>query len=135
MNPTQNNTFYEKQKLQKLNFWLSFEIRSVGIFALHFFLPMGLVLSILVTAAIIFLPFMLLILIQLRKFGWLIIFFVFVAPPLLLDLIKVENTTYEWILRGFSLAFFYFYCFTLKYSVKERLNDLSSINKIAGASS
>ena len=122
------NYSFEKHHLQKLDVWLSYEIGSSGLLIAHFILPFVLVFIMIVSAALIFMPIMLFTLYQLRRIGWFISFFIVVTPPLLIDLIFVENNVFEWTLRGFALASFYFYCFTLKYFVRDRLSDLSSIS-------
>jgi hypothetical protein len=130
------NYSFEKHHLQKLDVWLSYEIGSSGLLIAHFILPFVLVFIMIVVAALIFMPIMLFTLYQLRKFGWLTLFVVIVTPPLFIDLIFVQNNVFEWTLRGFSLASFYFYCFTLKYYVRDRLSDLSSISpKISNSES
>jgi len=122
------NYSFEKYHLQKLDMWLSFEIGSSGLLIAHFILPFVLVFIMIVGAALIFMPIMLFTLYQLRRIGWLIFFVILVTPPILIDLIFVENNVFEWTLRGYALASFYFYCFTLKYFVRDRLSDISSIS-------
>ncbi len=128
----------ERYHLQKLDVWLSFEIGSSVVFVVYFIIfvafipsfliPFSLVIILVVSAAVIFMPIMLFHLYQLQRFGWFISFFIIITPPLFIDLIFVENNIVEWLLRSYTLASFYFYCFTLKYFVRDRLDDLSRIS-------
>ncbi len=114
-------------KLKKLNYWLTYELSSVTIFILHHVIGL-LSLYIFIGAALVFTPYMLKTLYELKKYGWIAVFFLFTCPPLLVDLFLVENHVWEMVMRGFSLASFYFYCCTLKYSIKDDLSNYQPIS-------
>ena len=65
---------FEVQHLEILSFFLNFELSSSVLFALSFFYPVMLFLSI--WASILFAPFMLYVLVKEKKFGWITIFLI-----------------------------------------------------------
>lgn len=77
-------------------------------------------------AAILFTPYIFYVLIKERKFGWIIIFFVMIIIPLLLVHILFLDALFHDAVIMFPLAFFYLYCYLIKYEVDRWLMDYYS---------
>jgi len=103
--------------LLRLRKWLDYELSSSAL--LFFSWLWGFLLLGAVLAAVVFIPFMIKVLFQEKKYGWLIYFFLIVVVPAVIIysinidfLYKVLFTSYV------PLALFLFYCFTLKLAVR-----------------
>jgi hypothetical protein len=90
------------------------------IFIIKFFLWL------IVAAAILFTPYIFYVLIKERKFGWIIIFFVMIIIPLLLVHILFLDSLFHNAIIMIPLAFFYFYCYLIKYEVDRWLSEYYS---------
>lgn len=77
-------------------------------------------------AAILFTPYIFYVLIKERKFGWIIIFFVMIIIPLLLVHILFLDALFHDAVIMIPLAFFYLYCYLIKYEVDRWLMDYYS---------
>ena len=77
-------------------------------------------------AAILFTPYIFYVLIKERKFGWIITFFVMIIIPLLFVHFKFLDALFHDEIILIPLAFFYFYCFLIKYDVDRWLSDYYS---------
>lgn len=115
----------EEDNLQKLNHWLNYEISSVGLGGLAFFIPFGLVLTLLKWAAVIFTPCMLWRLFKARRFGWIVGFGIFVVLPFLAGWFMVKDDLIASIFTSMiPLAAFYLYTCVLRVVVGEWLEKL-----------
>lgn len=85
--------------------------------------PFKLLLWLIAAAAILFTPYIFYVLIKERKFGWIITFFVMtIIPFLLVHFLFIDALFHDAIIL-IPLAFFYFYCFLIKYDVDRWLSD------------
>src|SRR5690606_9246004 len=74
-------------------------------------------------AAILFTPYIFYVLSKEKKFGWIILFFIMIIIPELIGyLIFKETLAFEAALL-IPLAFFYFYCYLIKYEVDKWIGD------------
>jgi hypothetical protein len=111
----------ETYNLERLQRWLDYDLSLSALLFFSWFY--GLLLVIMLVAAVIFIPFMLKILYEERKFGWIVYFIIFVVIPF--AAIQFINTglSYKFLLSILPLVFFYFYCFTLKLAVRNWLTE------------
>ncbi len=100
--------------VDKLRTWLGYELSTMLLFLLSSFWALALILT--AIAAVLFTPFMLKILIEERRFGWIIFFLIIVGTPLLL-LMFVDS--YAFVLQYAALGMFYFYCFILRFAIRD----------------
>lgn len=105
---------YNVRRLQQ---WLDFELSSSVMLVLSYFWSFTILLMAL--AAIIFTPFMIKVLWEERKHGWIIFFFFVVIVPIVLSFVFGFYAEYKSIAFLLSLAMFYFYCFILRLVVKD----------------
>ena len=108
----QNN--YNVMRLQQ---WLDYEL-STGVLILLTWV-WGSLLLLLIIAAILFTPFMLKVLFEERRYGWIIYFLIIVVIPLILSFLFVTGSTYKSVFQFIPLGTFYFYCFTLRLAIKD----------------
>jgi len=83
-------------------------------------------LWLIVGAAILFTPYIFYVLLKEKKFGWIIIFFVMIIIPLLIVHILFLDALFHDAIVMIPLAFFYFYCYLIKYEVDLWLSDYYS---------
>ncbi|MFZ2323399.1 MAG: hypothetical protein WAV89_06865 [Ignavibacteriaceae bacterium] len=88
--------------------------------------PFKLLLWLIAAAAILFTPYIFYVLIKERKFGWIITFFVMIIIPLLFVHYLFLDALFHDAIILIPLAFFYFYCFLIKYDVDRWLSDYYS---------
>lgn len=88
--------------------------------------PYNLLLLLIAAAAILFTPYIFYVLIKERKFGWIITFFVMIIIPLLFVHFLFLDALFHDAIILIPLAFFYFYCFLIKYDVDRWLSDYYS---------
>ncbi len=90
------------------------------------FFTIKLFLLLIAVAAILFTPYIFYVLIKERKFGLIITFFVMIIIPLLFVHFKFLDALFHDAIIMIPLAFFYFYCFLIKYDVDRWLRDYYS---------
>jgi len=117
-----NNTkeIYDFERVSRLSMILNYQLGTAALFILTY--AGGFTLWLATIAAIIFLPYLVFILFKEKRYGWIITFLIMVVIPFVVSLIigmKMENN----FLTIIALAFFYFYCFTLKYSVRDWIKE------------
>ena len=100
----------KKNDLANLQYWLDYELGSTILFTLSFFYGIALWLSI--VAALAFLPLLIKVLVQQRRFGWLSVLVVFILTPPLIVYLFMNNWTL--VSLFISLGLFYTYCAFLK---------------------
>ena len=106
--------------LRRLSYWLNYSLSSITLFWLSFFFNIALIIFSI--AAIIFAPFMLKVLYEERKWGWIIFFIVIVVLPLATVFIFLFKTNYFQAIGLIPLAFFYLYCFLLRLTIVDWLD-------------
>lgn len=105
---------YNLRRLQK---WLDLELSTSVLILLSFFANITLILA--AIAAVTFTPFMIKILFDERRFGWIIFFVILVLIPLIYTFLISNNDSLNYIFQLISLALFYFYCFILRLAIKD----------------
>lgn len=117
------NTFLPNlATLQGLRTVLNFQLSSIVLLLLVYIL-FPLFVLLIVAAAILFIPYMLLALFNEKKYGWIIFFCVMVLIPLFSTLIFVNNQNIIYGLLAVSLGLFYLYCFILRFTVNDWIRE------------
>ena len=111
-------------RLQELHRWLTLEGSTCILGGTGFYFPMGIVFLVLKWGAILFTPFMLWRLYQLRKTGWIIGFVVFVGTPLVASFFLPRMSTFGFLTSMMPLVVFYLYTWILRFQVGEWLEEL-----------
>jgi hypothetical protein len=84
-----------------------------------------LAIILIVTAAILFSPYILYVLIIEKKYGWIITFFMMTIFPLIFIYIFFREALFYDALILIPLLLFYFYCYLIKFEVDKWLADYS----------
>lgn len=125
-----DNTFRTSRRLQTLHKWLSYELSGVVLFGISFFYSAA--LTLLLIAALVFIPYMLYVLFAEERYGWILGFFITVAFPAVLSyylfgINMVVSTSFlagGQLLGGYiAIAFLLAYCFVLKNSIPAMLEE------------
>ena len=103
--------------VRRLRRWLNYELSSSVLFLLSWFWNITIILMFI--AAFVFIPFMLKVLIEEKRFGWIIFFLVIVVMPIIIFFAVNMDSSYKYFLSLIILAFFYFYCFVLKLTIRD----------------
>jgi hypothetical protein len=123
INPDNYREMLSLNELNRLNKILKYKL-SEGILFLLSILN-SVFIFLLVIAAIIFTPYMLFVLFKEKRFGWITFFLILVILPMILLFLffrHIDNFIYFFII---PLAFYYFYCFLLKMTVAEWVEEKS----------
>jgi len=112
----------ERYYLTKLDKYLNYGLSSSILFVLTYLWDLTLVLAI--PAATIFTVYMVYVFIKEKKIAWITWFIVTVITPFIFCIIVGLKTGYLGALLLIPLGFFYFYCFMLKFSIKDRLSEV-----------
>lgn len=105
---------YSVRRLQQ---WLDYELSTLLLMLLSWFWNLALILMII--AAFLFTPFMLKVLFDERRFGWIVFFFFLVILPASGVLFINIDSTYKFVIELIPLALFYFYCFVLRIAIRD----------------
>lgn len=105
---------YNVRRLQQ---WLDYELSTFILMLLSWFVHIALLLAII--AAVIFTPFMLKVMFEERRFGWILFFFIMVILPAVVVLFFNIDLSYKYAIELILLALFYFYCFILRLAIKD----------------
>lgn len=108
-------------RLKRMSRILNYQLSSNALLILSFF--NGWLILLLVTAVIAFMPYILFVLWTEKRFGWITFFVILVIIPLLLEFIFFYHTAGFAMLLIIPLAFLVFYCFLLKYTVKDWIEE------------
>lgn len=109
------------RRLVRLKSYLNYEISSSVLLILWFVQGIGFYLMIL--AALVLLPLMIKVLFEQKKTGWLIFLSIIVLGSILLRLLRFTNPVVMMIITILPLIVFYFYCFALKWSIGDWIED------------
>jgi len=101
--------------LDRLQRWLNFELSAGVLFLLTFFYKLA--LYIFAAVAFIFIPFLLYVLYQQKRTGWIIVLVLAVIGPALVINLGQASGMWSFILNNVMVAFFLFYCFALRLTV------------------
>ena len=105
--------------LRRLRYWLNYSLSSSALFFLWYFTSLA--VFILTIAALIFAPFMLKVLFEEKKWGWIIFFIITIIFPIAAVYIFLFKTNYFQAIGLIPLALFYFYCFLLRLTITDWL--------------
>lgn len=118
----------ERYYLEKLNKGLNFAIPTSLLFLFSWFT--GLALALMVIAATFFAPIILYVLYKSKKYIWLFTFFIFVILPLIgFVILALKNSSLAFFVL-IPLIFFYFYCFVLKLTLADQLEELRAKDEL-----
>lgn len=109
--------------LKKLKKWLELELSATVLLFLSY--AFGITIFIALVAAILFVPLLFKVLINERRYGWILNFVIFVVGPGLISYFFFGQAT--WLASHtnlatavlISLAFFYFYCAVLRLVISD----------------
>jgi len=113
----------EFSKLSKMYKILNYQVISSGALPIVYFLPINFV-YLLTLAAILFTPYMLYVLYEEKKIGWIVSFVVIVLIPSVLIVFFYSD------LFLLLLLPFYLYCFLLRFEVKNWLSEKRARNDL-----
>lgn len=104
-------------RLERLGQFLNYELSTAALFFLYYFSMIG--LPIIILAAIIFAPYMLFVLFKEKKNLWIIFFMILVLIPAGIIPLFFFDSAYFNVFMLIPLTLFYFFCFMLKFSVRD----------------
>lgn len=119
-----------EERIRRLRFWLTIEsvggistgtLAMTSVYMFFRFLqrvPFIFWYSLLIIAAVAFLPFMLLTLIKLKKYHWIWIFMIIVGIPASLNIIPINDKFFTLAFQLFPLLMFYVFCGILRWVVE-----------------
>jgi hypothetical protein len=120
MDPELLTVYSKNQNLKRLHYWLKYELSSSALLLLSWLWGFAILLS--TIAAAVFTPFMIYILFEEKKFGWIIFFIIMIILPAITITIFFLHSNYFLVLALIPLALFYFYCFLLRLTVSDWLS-------------
>ena len=103
-----------------LRFILFYGMISIGIDPVTI---IKIIIGVFALAAILFTPYIFYILSKEKKFGWIILFFVMIIIPEVLGYLIFKDTLAFEAALLIPLAFFYFYCYLIKYEVDKWIGE------------
>ncbi len=124
-----NSTLQGNERLKNLRKWLNFELPGAVLFAISFFYNVA--FTVFIVVAIIFTPYMIFVLIQERRYGWILFFVLFVLLPGAVSyyFLMEGATVGGGFIRGgmlagaIPMALYLFYCYFLKLSIPGMLDE------------
>jgi len=112
----------KRRLLDRLALILNFEI-ATGFGYLFYFLY-EILIMVFAIAALLLTPFMLFVLFKIKKFGWIVFFFLITGIPLVLSFIVSQVLWWPQVFLYSSILGFYFYCFLLRVVVNDDLKNI-----------
>jgi hypothetical protein len=110
--------------LKRLYHTLTYEGSTVVILAGYKFIGYGLLLTILSVTAILYSPYLIKTLFELKKWRWIIAFVFMIVLPVILLLLNSTSTIHNMAYGSISLFMFYFFCWILKFNVYKWMDDV-----------
>ena len=105
--------------VKRLRYWLNYNIGSMPLYLVSLFYVYAIIIF--EAAAIIFTPFMLKILFEEKKWGWIIFFVVFVLLPIACIYIFTFKSNFFNVLKLIPLVLYYVYCSLLRLAITDWL--------------
>ena len=121
-----NEIYLSTRNLGRLSKILNYQLSTVVLYVASFFIP---ILFLAILAAVLFAPYMLFVLFQEKRYGWIIFFIISVLLPLFIDMLIFRTSDVYLILLSFPLALFYFYCFLLRFTVNDWIRERNAKNE------
>lgn len=109
-------------RLEKLYKYLNYEVSASLLYLGSWFIPMF--VTLLLLAAIIFTPYVLYVLYQEKKIGWIIFFIIITLFPIVLLSIFYPS------LMSVGLITFYLFCFVLRMETKGWITEMRARNDL-----
>lgn len=107
--------------LERLSTILNYQLSTLVLFLLSYFWTITLVLA--VIAAIIFTFYMIFVLIEEKKYGWIIFFIFLVIVPFFTIILFLSDVIFYMAYLLIPLPLYYFYCFMLRLSVNDWIKE------------
>jgi|GEM_PF-2958658 len=125
-----NILFYELRILDGINLFIFFHFVGVlsvivNMIGISFEQIIKVVIGFSILLAILFTPYIFYVLIKEKKFGWIILYFAMIIIPEVLGYLIFKDTLAFEAALLIPLAFFYFYCYLIKFEVDKWLADYS----------
>lgn len=120
-------SFQSEYNLNKLSKVLNYQLSSILLFFLSFFVFIFIFLAAL--ASVIFIPYMLYILFNEKKYGWIIFFALIVILPVFTILILWSSVPVLKLMLLVIIGVFYFYCFILRVEVNNWAKETRAKNE------
>jgi len=121
-----NGIFVSTGNLERLSRILNYQLSTSVLLIGYYFSP---VLYLAIIAAVLFAPYMLFVLFREKRFGWITFFIILVLCPIFISLLFFYHTEYFIIFMLIPLALFYFYCFLLKITIGDWVQERNAKNE------
>lgn len=120
--------------LEKVHYWLRYEGLAPGLFFGAFWLPYGLITSILFVSAYVFTPFMLYHFWRAKYYKPIAVFSVLVLIPYMVSVIVPAGASMSsFFLNLAPLVFFFIFAWVMKLVLSERLSESRAVRDIEQA--
>ncbi len=117
--------------LEKLHYWLKWGSGSASMVVALFWIPYGMVLMVVNFLAVIFAPYLLVRLVQARRFKAVAVFVIVVLLPFAISRIVGAGSSMSFFfLSVFPLVAYYFYLWILTMQIGEYLSQQRAIRKM-----
>ena len=103
--------------MRRLYQTLIYEGSTIALLAGYKLIGYGILLMILTASAIIYTPYLIKTLIDLKKWKWILTFIIIIIVPLILMLTNSDNPILKTTFYSIALLMFYLFCWILKFSV------------------
>ena len=113
----------EEANLADLHKWLTYELATAPVGILAFAAP-GFLITIVLYAAILFSPYLIWRLAQVKRYGWIAAFLLLVGLPFAIRFIFKPEMVGDFLLTWLPLINFYLFTFVLRHSVSGWLEEL-----------
>ncbi|MCD4818327.1 MAG: hypothetical protein K8S23_06515 [Candidatus Cloacimonetes bacterium] len=110
--------------MERLYHTLTYEGSTIALMGGYYFIGYGLVLMILTILAMIYTPYLIKTLINLKKWKWIIAFAIMISAPFIMKLFVSKNYAYKSVWHSISLFMFYLFCWILKFSVQNWIEKI-----------
>lgn len=109
----------QRQKLimRRLYQTLIYEGSTIALLAGYKLIGYGILLMILTASAIIYTPYLIKTLIDLKKWKWILTFIIIIIFPLILMFTNSDNPILKTTFYSIALLMFYLFCWILKFSI------------------
>ena len=123
-----DNNKNEEIIIKRLSISLNYANASIVVLAGYGIAAFGILITILSVMALSYSFYLVKTLYQLKKFYWLITFFIMVFTPLILKFVFFSNAALSIIFSFVSLFMFYLFCWILKLSINQWLENVKYKN-------
>jgi len=114
----------KKLIMMKLHHSLTYAGTSALIFAGYSIIGYFVVITILTVTAIIYTPYLIRTLVQLKKWNWILGFVIFVLSPMILSRLVVRGLLLIQILSSITFFMYFLYCCILRYCLHDWIEEI-----------